>query len=149
MLHFTRWAFREDLRRGAPPCPACGRSPRRLNSNYCGSACERHAAELQLRGRAQPVIIPSESGPRPINSLGLAQAAGYHPTRPLAPPRTRPIALRLLYHRLTIHSLFLIPVNVRCPRCGHAYAAPSRSGNQPEIQESLPPCPRCGHYPLS
>ena len=141
MLHFARWAFREDLRRGAPPCPACGRSPRRLNSNYCGSACERHAAELQLRGRVHPAIEVREQ-------LGIA-VANYHPTRPLAPPRTRPIALRLPYHRLTIYSLFLIPGNVRCPRCGHMYAAPSRSGNQPEIQESLPPCPRCGHYPLS
>ena len=184
MLNFARWASREDLQRGTPPCPACRRSPRRLNSNYCGSACERYAAQHQQRRQHQQdststrnpleqvppsgsddwrgyvrkhqhrvsVRDPTKLRPLVTCYVPLLQHSGDTISQPL--PRTCPIGLRLAYHRLTVDSSFLVPGNVRCPRCGHIYRALGRSVNRPDMLSdnptglsSLPPCPSCGFYP--
>ncbi|KAI0296469.1 hypothetical protein BC826DRAFT_1185038 [Russula brevipes] len=39
--------MRDDVRRGVPLCPACEKCPRRVTGLYCGSSCERWAAQQQ------------------------------------------------------------------------------------------------------
>ena len=167
-------------------CSACGRSPCRLNSNYCGSACERHAAQYRQQRQHQrdststrstqeqappsgsddwtgdllemsemSVSVGDPTKLRPLVTcyvLFQDDVCGDFGSRPL--PRTCPIGLRLPYYRLTVDSSFLVPGNVRCPRCGHIYRAPGRSVNRPDMLSdnptglsSLPPCPSCGFYP--
>jgi hypothetical protein len=61
ILNFAHWVSRDDLRRGVPLCPACGKSPRRIDSAYCGIACQRWASQSQH----QPRSPTSTSGSRP------------------------------------------------------------------------------------
>jgi len=35
------------VRRGVPLCPSCKKSPRRLDSEFCGSACAEWAKQIQ------------------------------------------------------------------------------------------------------
>jgi len=43
--------MREDVQRGVPLCPSCKKSPRRLDSDFCGSSC---AAWEERKYRQQP-----------------------------------------------------------------------------------------------
>jgi hypothetical protein len=98
VLNFTRWVFREDLRRGVPACLACGRCPRRINSNYCGSSCERWAMERQRSNQQHYTpMTPQAPVPTPGNfnwgsmagglPAGSNPATGYQPYQgPPNPP---------------------------------------------------------------
>ncbi|KAF8476733.1 hypothetical protein DFH94DRAFT_757892 [Russula ochroleuca] len=53
--------MREDIRRGVPLCSVCNRRPRRINSNYCGSSCERWDIQRQQPRHQQYDTSPSRA----------------------------------------------------------------------------------------
>ncbi|KAF8476734.1 hypothetical protein DFH94DRAFT_104647 [Russula ochroleuca] len=114
-LNVAFWASRDDLRRGVPPCPACNRCPRRINSNYCGSSCERWDAQRQQQPQHQRYYPPS--GVRPHS---LVPSSGD-----------------VIWNIPTGH--------VRCPRCGTTYSPQGRNQPRYETGIILSACPSCGY----
>ena len=113
---------------------------------------DEEAAGTSTPSRRRQLEQPSGKG------ANFANAVLKFPTRPSTVATTYvTIVLRHPYRRLTVDLSFLIPGNVRCPRCGHMYTAPpGRSGIRPEVLldnpiglGSLPRCPSCGFYPQS
>ncbi|KAF8483293.1 hypothetical protein DFH94DRAFT_679854 [Russula ochroleuca] len=71
VLNVALWVFRDDLRRGVPPCPACNKCPRRLNGNYCGSSCERWDMERRQQPQRQQSYPPSGVRPHSQPTSGI------------------------------------------------------------------------------
>jgi hypothetical protein len=140
VLNIALWVSRDDLRRGAPPCPACNKCPRRLNGNYCGSSCERW--DMQRRQQPQRQQSYPPSGVRPHSQPVSGNVAWSTTTN-----------TSLSTGSLEANNQYLTPGHlVRCPNCNTPYSVRGRSRPRSETERgdpvarmTLPPCPTCGY----
>ncbi|KAH9962991.1 hypothetical protein BC827DRAFT_186376 [Russula dissimulans] len=140
MLNVAHWVSREDIRRGVPLCPSCKKSPRRLDGEFCGSACARWEAD---KNRQQPVESGSYYSSQQVAvagshtmasgsvaygsanyaAAGLSYQSGGYPKavhQSYRPPGPQPVECP---PSRPVGGLPVRPVGVllSCPQCGREY----------------------------